>query len=511
MKKRIYLLFVFSVITQLAIGQFVINKSFDINGPNVSDVAYSILADSSGFTLDISTFCYDGQLSCGGMLRTNLEGDSLWSSIWDAFPAAFFTTNYIRANDGSYYLSGSEYIAQDSSFSPYLSKVSSQGERTWIEYYNDIEKDVAVDLAIAPDGHLISYNLGGVSGEYSIITVQKLHREDGSVIWEEEVETGLFFPSAGELTVLQDSSIMLAYHYPAPDNHRGYAVSKLSPQGETLWTRRFSEGHTDDYTAFIEALPDGGVAVAWGKDSLNIPQQFKAINFFLQRLDEEGQTEWEFFHRISKRKVYGMTVTENGDIVLCGWTRSPVLGGPSYSWLARFSPEGEMRWERSYLSPGSPQPAWGFQDVTEAPDGGLAMCGFITDTVPGSPGAINDNVWLAKVGPDGCLTPGCQDSIIYITSTREAAGGPAQIKEVFFRAFPNPASGPLQVQFYNPVRYRSARLRVFNMQGQQLWQAPLQKGTQELEIPAGQWASGLYLLQYEVGGRVLQVEKVVRE
>jgi hypothetical protein len=67
------------------------------------------------------------------------------------------------------------------------------------------------------------------------------------------------------------------------------------------------------------------------------------------------------------------------------------------------------------------------------------------------------------------------------------------------------------VQFYNPVRYRSAHLRVFNMQGQQLWQAPLQKGTQELEIPAGQWASGLYLLQYEADGRVLQVEKVVRE
>lgn len=154
MQKKIYSLSAFLMIAQLAIGQFVINKSFDINGSNVSDVAYSILGDSSGFTLDISTFCYDGQLSCGGMLRTNLEGDSLWSSLWDAFPAAFFTTNYIRADDGSYYLSGSEYIVQDSSYSPYLSKVSSQGERIWIEYYNDIEKDVAVDLAFAPDGHL---------------------------------------------------------------------------------------------------------------------------------------------------------------------------------------------------------------------------------------------------------------------------------------------------------------------------------------------------------------------
>jgi hypothetical protein len=228
-------------------------------------------------------------------------------------------------------------------------------------------------------------------------------------------------------------------------------------------------------------LPGGGVAVAWGKDSLNIPLQFKGIHYIVQRLDEHGQTEWEFFTLEGLQiHVYGMTETQNGDIVLCGLSNSLELGYLPYSWLARFSPQGEMRCERSYLS-------------------------------PGSPGAINDNVWLAKVGPDGCLTPGCQDSIIYITSTREAAGGPAQIKEVFFRAFPNPASGPLQVQFYNPVRYRAARLRVFNMQGQPLWQAPLQKGTQELEVPAGQWASGLYLLQYEADGRVLQVERVVRE
>ena len=497
------------MITQFAIGQFVINKSFDIFGGG--DVSYVIWSDTSGFTLELSPACNpQGSIfGCPGLLKTNTEGDSLWAKTFSSGNIV----DFLRDQEGYYYACGQEYVDTSTLYRPFVRKLDEEGDSIWIRYYDGPLKDSAIDIEQSPDGHLIVYNLGGVFGEYSIITVQKLHRDDGSVIWEEEVETGLFFPSAGELTVLQDSSIMLAYHYPAPDNHRGYAVSKLSPQGETLWTRRFSEGNTQQYAAFIEALPGGGVAVAWGKDSLNIPLQFKEIHYFLQRLNEDGQTEWEVFRRIgSPRKVYGMTVTENGDIVLCGLTFIwDGLNGTDHAWLARFSPQGEMRWERSYLSPTSPEQSWGFQDVTEAPDGGLAMCGFITDTVPGSPGAINDNVWLAKVGPDGCLTPGCQDTIIYITSTREAEGGPAQIKEVFFRAFPNPASGPLQVQFYNPVRYRSARLRVFNMQGQQLWQAPLRKGDQELEIPAGQWASGLYLLQYEADGRVLQVERVVRE
>jgi len=395
---------------------------------------------------------------------------------------------------------------------PFILKLTENGDTTWLKTYYGPFLDSAQDIELTPDGNLVIGIQGGSFNEFANWTVLKADTS-GAVIWQTTIEDDIDFSYGGELTVLQDSSIMLAYHYPAPGNDRGYAVSKLSPQGETLWTRRFSEGSTQQYAAFIEAMPDGGVAVAWGKDSLNIPQQFKEIHYFLQRLDEDGQTEWEVFRRIgSPRKVYGMTVTENGDIVLCGLTIIlDGFNGTPHAWLARFSPQGEMRWERSYLSPTSPEQSWGFQDVTEAPDGGLAMCGFITDTVPGQPGAINDNVWLAKVGPDGCLTPGCQDSIIYITSTREAAGGPAQIKEVFFRAFPNPASGPLQVEFYNPVRYRSARLRVFNMQGQQLWQAPLPKGTSELEVPAGQWASGLYLLQYEAEGRVLQVEKVVRE
>jgi len=506
MKKRIYLLLCFLPLLQASYAQFVINRSYDLSGG--PDNAFKIWTDESGYWIDAGRFCEGTFDFCSVLFQANTSGDSLWQVTYDYQPRITIV-DYAHDRINNYLYACGEQFGNDNL--PFIMKLKENGDTLWLKTYDIPFLDSAQDIEFTTDGNLVIGIQGGSFNEFANWTVLKADTS-GAVLWQTTIEDDIDYSYGGQLTVLQDSSIMLAYHYPAPDNHRGYAVSKLSAQGETLWTRRFSEGNTDDYTAFIEALPDGGVAVAWGKDSLNIPLQFKDINFFLQRLDEDGQTEWEFFHRISKRWVYGMTVTENGDIVLCGLTFIlDGLNGTDHAWLARFSPQGEMRWERSYLSPTSPEQSWGFQDVTEAPDGGLAMCGFITDTVPNQPGAINDNVWLAKVGPDGCLTPGCQDSIIYITSTREAAGGPAAIKEVFFRAFPNPASGPLQLHFYNPVRYRSARLRVFNMQGQQLWQAPLQRGTSELEVPAGQWPSGLYLLQYEAEGRVLQVEKVVRE
>lgn len=491
-----------------------INTSFDIFGGG--DVSYAIWSDTSGFTLELSPACTPQGTSfgCPGLLKTSLEGDSLWTRTFEGGNIV----DFLRDEEGYYYACGQEYVDASTLYRPFLRKLGAEGDSIWIRYYDGPLKDSAIDIEQSPDGHLIVYILGGVFGQYSIITVQKLDREDGAVIWEEEVDTGLQFPSSGELTVLTDGSIMLGYRYPVPGTtfDYGYAVTRLSPQGETLWTRTFSEGNTSEYPALIEALPDGGVAVAWGKDSISVwpNEPFLAINFFLQRLDENGQTEWEFFYRVGDREVYGMTVTGNGDIVLCGLTYILDNGGEgpngtNYSWLARFSPQGELRWERSYLSPTTPEPMWGFQDVTEAPDGGLAMCGFITDTVPGVPGGINDNVWLAKVGPDGCLTPGCQDSILYLTYTQEPGGGPARVEEVFFRAFPNPASGPVQVAFYNPVRRAAARLRVLDLQGRVLWEAPLQRGTRQVEVPTAGWPGGLYLLQYEAGGRVLQVGKVV--
>ena len=507
MKKRIYLLLCFLPLLQVSYAQFVINQSYDLSGG--PDNAFNLIADTDGFYIDAGRLCEGTSDFCSVLFRANTDGDSLWQVVYDYEPEiAIFDYAHDTVNDylyacGAYFGFGTDRI-------PFIMKLRENGDTVWLKTYTATYWDTAQDIKLTPGGDLVIGIQGGSFNQFANWTVLKADTS-GTLIWQTTIEDDVDYTYGGQLATLENGDIMLTYYYDLDGFDRAYAVSKLDAQGNTQWIKNYDIG-TNYFGTLISPHPDGGVVTCWSKDTFSLEYQVSGSNFFVRRLDEEGQSIWKYiqFHD-SRRETYGMTVANNGDIVLCGLTRSSELGGEYYSWLARISSEGELLWERFYSYPATTFSANPFKDVTETPDGGLAMCGLIRDTIPGQPQALNDNVWLVKVGADGCLTPNCQDSIIYLTHTREVDNAPAQIKEVFFRAFPNPASGPLQVQFYNPVRYRSARLRVFNMQGQLLWQAPLQKGTQELEVPAGQWASGLYLLQYEADGRVLQVERVVRE
>jgi outer membrane protein assembly factor BamB len=495
-------------------AQFLINESYDIGGEDINDIAYFLQADEYGYTLDITTSFSGTDLSSGGLIRTNTEGDSLWSALFDAFPAAFFTSCFLKdSTSGHYFVAGSEYIPEDITYSPYLMRLDGHGNQQWITYYNDPNKDVVPDIAQAPDGNLITYNLGGVFGQYSEIIVQKLDKNDGSVIWEQTVETGVLFPSSGKMVVIPDGHIMLAFYYPTPPpNRRGYAVSRLDPQGNTLWTKYYEEEDTESFPAYIEAHPDGGVVTCWGKDTLILDEGINGQSTLIKKLDENGALEWEYFiYKGYAGDVYAMEVTENGDIVLTGYARSPELGGERYSWLVRLNAAGEKLWERVYLSPTTYHSMSGFRDVVETPDGCLAMCGGIRDTVPGEEYISNYNIWLVKVGADGCVTPGCQDTLIYLTPTREAPGAPLGMQEVFFKAFPNPTAGPIQLSFYNPVRYPQPRLRVLDSQGRTVHIMLLQKGVQQAELSLAGLPGGLYWLQYESAGQLLQSVSIVKK
>jgi len=124
---------------------------------------------------------------------------------------------------------------------------------------------------------------------------------------------------------------------------------------------------------------------------------------------------------VSNFEINSIKVASNNDILICGFSaimdsvyipnlkKKVIVGGRNGSFIARYSPDGELQWRHFLLSAKSDGNARtiGIRDLTEMPDGSLVVAGFLgrKDT------AFLDkqDAWVMKVGPNGCFDPECSN------------------------------------------------------------------------------------------------------
>lgn len=141
--------------------------------------------------------------------------------------------------------------------------------------------------------------------------------------------------------------------------------------------------------------------------------------------------------------IYRMIPCANDDIVICGVRRTP--GSIQNGYIMRFSPDGELLWERRYIA---------YDDagrrldnfltyVAELPTGELVAIGGTQQL-----GELDseEDLWVLKVGADGCLWDNDCDALNpnqFLTSTEE------EIVIIDFEStlslYPNPVSDRLTI------------------------------------------------------------------
>lgn len=95
----------------------------------------------------------------------------------------------------------------------------------------------------------------------------------------------------------------------------------------------------------------------------------------------------------------------------------------------------------------------------------------------------------------------CQTVSIVLTDLKGLPVGTS------FRLSSNPFGDHLVVQLTN-WNQQPATLRIFNINGQEMFQSPLRD---QLEIDAGQWAAGTYIYQLSDQGQVLKTGRILRQ
>ncbi|MBK8721957.1 MAG: hypothetical protein IPL95_06650 [Saprospiraceae bacterium] len=144
------------------------------------------------------------------------------------------------------------------------------------------------------------------------------------------------------------------------------------------------------------------------------------------------------------------------------------------------------------------------EQMIELPDGRLAFTGDIRMSQNSG-----RDILLLLLDKNGCITPGCGDSI-YLTPPI-ANSDLLAAQEMDFRFAPNPANENIQIHFLNSLNQKSHHIRLNTIDGKTIKSYPLTPGIQDfiIDLSDQHLPKDTYILQYIRERHLVQSEKVV--
>jgi len=226
-----------------------------------------------------------------------------------------------------------------------------------------------------------------------------------------------------------------------------------------------------------------------------IPQSIPS--FFI--LDENGiqGSYFEFDHQIGvdiKRFITNMITASNGDIVGVGNHR--FVGSKDTGWMFRMSPNGELLWETTFKSQDwdiGDQIENNLNDIVELDDGSFIAVGWQDETTDNQ--SLRD-LWVMRVGPDGCLYEDGCDFGQFTTSVDEES---LFLDDI--RVYPNPVTDLIQVDF----ELNFDKIVITQLDGRIVMKEKFQQN-----IDVSLLERGMYVIQFLEKGRVQSSKKFIK-
>ncbi len=225
---------------------------------------------------------------------------------------------------------------------------------------------------------------------------------------------------------------------------------------------------------------------------------------FLACVNTAGDTLWQFkFKTYYNSRIYDISITDEGDILVCGYDRDIENGKMHYGWLAKLDRFGNILWQRFILATDNHADDEGggmaFYVVQELDDGSIMLAGNIIDTVGG--GYLNQNAWVVHLDSSGnCFANDCPE--IYDNNTTSTY----HIIVKDFLVYPNPADAYFKMIL--PQRFTGS-MELLNMNGICVSSKSI-KGYGEEKIDCSGLSAGVYLIVlYKESGEVYGRKQVI--
>jgi len=214
-------------------------------GGAVNDAAYSIRETSdSGFVICGTTYSYGTGNGDIYLIRTDSTGDTLWTKTYGG-TGGDLGAAVRQIDDNGFIIIGTTGSYGEGYSSIYVVRTDANGNSLWTATYGGTKADIGRTVEIMPDGGFI---FGGASASFSsfyydmyIIRTDSL----GDTAW-----TGVYGGSGDEqvysITRAADGNYLLAGETDSfgAGQYDIYLV-KITPFGDTLWTRTYGGSGSD--------------------------------------------------------------------------------------------------------------------------------------------------------------------------------------------------------------------------------------------------------------------------
>ncbi len=464
-------------------------------------------ATASPFTTNSYWIVFMKLDNLGNKLWYKTIGDSI-SEYESGFPGSF-----IQNNDSTFLLVGSKrtYIPGWVHDVGLMIKLNKNLDTVWSKSYGDMTSPVDSAYLFWNIIPLPEYKyaiLGGVLSDvsYSKFFLQKVD-STGNVIWKKSYgfEDCNYYPI--DLAYCNDGGIAMCGVYnppwPHPIHDDDNIIIKVDNLGNQQWQKLIG-GPCYDGPPMMDKTRNGNVIFGYPRSDSCIDEGDYLGKITIIEFDCAGNEIWNKSYGSSKynNTINNIRTLDNGDFIASGhyFTNQDQGYWHTVSWILKTDSSGTEQWYREYSLLNGIN-SWNvLYDVNQANDNGFIACGFV---FPQPPDTGIQNAWVIKVDSLGCESPGnCwvgNDEIVVKTFT------PAKP----FVVFPNPATEKFSVEFHeNPD---GADVEVYDLYGVMRFKSHLRPNGDRVDVDAGDWPPGLYLVKVLVGSRILGIEKVVVE
>ena len=244
------------------------------------------MTDGGYIIIGNSDFSGDGNQDIW-LIRTNSQGDSLWTKIFGG-AGLEFGADVLILEDGGFILLGSTESFGNGSSDIWLIKTDSQGETTWAKTFGDNSSDYGKSILKTPDD---GYIIRGVTESFGYgNTALVLIKIDstGNKIWD-----NAFGGSNGEggnaLRETNDGGhILICHSYVHENSAYDIRLIKIDGNGSVDWDKTFG-GITNNYGFSVLQTFDGGFALTGSIDILGNGDENHS-DIWLIKTDPEGNT-----------------------------------------------------------------------------------------------------------------------------------------------------------------------------------------------------------------------------
>ncbi len=262
-------------------------------------------------------YIFAGQMNFNSaIVKTDKNGNISWNKTYDILNDSFFS--YVQlTTDGGFILAGSTKPFDTFSDNGLLVKTDKDGNELWSKYFGGEEYDsFNVVRQTSDDGYIIVGESNSYSDNIQDIWLVKIDK-DGNEMWNKTLSSN--YDSSSDIKITSDGGYIIT----GSSGITNGLIFKVDSYGNKQWTKIFE---TKGRVSSIQQTSDGGY-IATGYTPFISVHQNRGVGW-IAKLTKKGKITWKkSIKHGSYNEIRSVRITKDGGYMIAGSMANDGLDG----------------------------------------------------------------------------------------------------------------------------------------------------------------------------------------